>query len=213
VEKHLEKRQKIKSQLARPYFRDWKNLKFEKGKLWLANEKLWRREMSLWMPNIVGSTLAKEPYKTTTEVLRGKVSLVSLFQRDWARKQAESWYSPQSNPRIAEFIEQGKLNLVCVNVEDAPLARTIQSMVHWFIRRGMNKKRQESYFFIKQVPDSVVEEIGILNSRVGYVYLVDQDCKIRWAGCADANEGEKDSLSKGAERLIKIMEQPRATVS
>lgn len=208
MEKHLEKREKIKSALARPYFRDWKNLKFEKGKLWLGNEKLWKGEMSLWMPNLVGDTLAGEPFRATTEVMRGKINLVAVYQRDWAQKQAQTWYGngEKENPRLAKLIEEGRLNLVQVNVEDAPLARGIQSMFRWFMKRGMDKRQQENYFFVKQIPDSVVEEIGILNSRVGYVYLVDQDCKIRWAGCAEANDGEKEALIKGAETLMRRME-------
>lgn len=208
-QKHLQKREKIKSALARPYFRDWKNLTFASGKLWLANEKLWRGEMSLWMPNLVGDTLAGEPFRATTEVLRGRVSLVALFQRDWAQKQTENWYSLKGNPQVAELVEAGRLNLVSVNVEEAPLARSIQNFFRWFIRRGMSRQRQQSYFFVNQVPDSVVEEIGLLNSRVGYVYLVDEDCKIRWAGCADGNDAEKEALAKGAERLVKLLEQKR----
>jgi ATPase complex subunit ATP10 len=206
VERHLAKREKLKSALARPYFRDWKNLKFEKGKLWLGNEKLWRGEMSLWMPNLVGETLSGEPYRATTEVLRGKISLVAVFQRDWAQKQAETWFGASKNPVVAKLIEEGRVQLVQVNVEDAPLARVIQNMFRWFMRRGVDKKRQDGYFFVRQIPDSVVEEIGILNSRVGYVYLVDQECKIRWAGCADANEGEKEALNKGAETLVRRAE-------
>lgn len=206
VEKHLEKREKIKSALARPYFRDWKNLEFEKGKLWLGNEKLWRADVSLWMPNLVGDTLVGELWRSTTETLRGKVSLVAVYQRDWAKGQAESWYGAKENPKVAKMIEDGKLNLLQVNVEDAPLARSIQGIFRWYMRRGMDKKKQENYFFVKQIPDSVVEEIGILNSRVGYVYLVDQDCKIRWAGCADANEGEKEALVKGCESLVRRLE-------
>ncbi|KIV98695.1 uncharacterized protein PV09_09523 [Verruconis gallopava] len=210
-ERNLEKREKLKSQLSRPYFRDWSNLKFEKGKLWLGNEKLWRSDMSLWMPNLVGRTLSGEAYKATTEVLKGKISLLAVFQRDWAQKQAETWFSPNHNAKVANLIEDGRLNLVQVNVEDAPLARAVQNMFHWFMRRSMDKRRQENYFFIKQVPDSVVEEIGILNSRVGYVYLVDQDCRIRWAGCAEANEREKEALFKGAETLIRRLEQSKST--
>lgn len=202
----MQKREKLKSALARPYFRDWKNLKFEKGKLWLGNEKLWRGDVSLWMPNLVGDTLAGEPFRSTTEKVKGKVNLIAIYQRDWAQKQAETWYSTKDNPRLAKLIEEGRLNLVQINVEDAPLARGIQSMFRWFMRRGMDKRRQENYFFVRQVPDSVVEEIGILNSRVGYVYLVDPDCKIRWAGCAEANEGEKEALNKGAESLVRRAE-------
>ena len=162
--------------------------------------------MSLWMPNLVGDTLAGEPFRATTEVLRGKVNLVAVYQRDWAQKQALTWFGEAENPRLAKLVEEGRLNLVQVNVEDAPLARGIQNMFRWFMKRGMDRRKQENYFFVKQIPDSVVEEIGILNSRVGYVYLVDQDCKIRWAGCAEANEGEKEALIKGAESLIRRLE-------
>ena len=32
------------------------------------------------------------------------------------------------------------------------------------------------------------------NSRIGYVYLVDENLKIRWAACADAMEEEEEAL-------------------
>lgn len=34
----------------------------------------------------------------------------------------------------------------------------------------------------------------MVNSRVGYVYLVDQDLKVRWAACADAKAEEAEAL-------------------
>ena len=40
------------------------------------------------------------------------------------------------------------------------------------------------------------------NPKVGHVYLLDKDCKIRWAGCGDANDEEKESLVKAVRRLI-----------
>ena len=41
------------------------------------------------------------------------------------------------------------------------------------------------------------ENIGLLNDKGGYVYLVDQECKIRWAGSAIAEPKEKESLVVG----------------
>ena len=38
------------------------------------------------------------------------------------------------------------------------------------------------------------EPLGMINSRIGYVYLVDENVKIRWAGCADAKEEEEEAL-------------------
>ena len=45
------------------------------------------------------------------------------------------------------------------------------------------------------------------NSKVGYVYLVDENLKIRWAGCADATEKEALSLESCTGVLIKRLEE------
>ena len=36
--------------------------------------------------------------------------------------------------------------------------------------------------------------LGMTNSRIGYVYLVDENLKIRWAACADAKKEEEEAL-------------------
>ena len=46
------------------------------------------------------------------------------------------------------------------------------------------------------------------NSRIGYVYLVDQNLKIRWAGCADATEEEVEALFRCAVLLIQRHKKP-----
>jgi ATPase complex subunit ATP10 len=40
----------------------------------------------------------------------------------------------------------------------------------------------------------VREPLGMTNSRIGYVYLVDENLKIRWAACADAKKEEEEAL-------------------
>jgi ATPase complex subunit ATP10 len=40
----------------------------------------------------------------------------------------------------------------------------------------------------------VREPLGMTNSRIGYVYLVDENLKIRWAACADAKDEEEEAL-------------------
>jgi ATPase complex subunit ATP10 len=42
----------------------------------------------------------------------------------------------------------------------------------------------------------VREDLGMVNKHVGYVYLVDEMCKVRWAGCADAKVEEAKALEK-----------------
>jgi mitochondrial ATPase complex subunit ATP10 len=38
------------------------------------------------------------------------------------------------------------------------------------------------------------EPLGMTNSRIGYLYLVDENLKVRWAACADAKEEEEEAL-------------------
>jgi len=49
--------------------------------------------------------------------------------------------------------------------------------------------------------------MGMTNSKVGYVYLVDENLKIRWAGCADATEREAQSLETCTGVLLKRLEE------
>ncbi len=45
------------------------------------------------------------------------------------------------------------------------------------------------------------------NSKVGYVYLIDEDLKIRWAGCADATPEEVTALETCTGILLQRLEQ------
>jgi ATPase complex subunit ATP10 len=49
--------------------------------------------------------------------------------------------------------------------------------------------------------------MGMTNSKVGYVYLVDENLKIRWGGCADATEREAQSLESCTGVLLKRLEE------
>jgi mitochondrial ATPase complex subunit ATP10 len=53
-----------------------------------------------------------------------------------------------------------------------------------------------------QLPGGVREALGIANSKVGYVFLVDGECRIRWAGSGNALEGEAEALARGVRRLV-----------
>ena len=48
------------------------------------------------------------------------------------------------------------------------------------------------------------------NSKVGYVYLIDENLKVRWGGCADATLKEAESLEKCTGVLLKRLEEIQA---
>lgn len=174
-----------------------------KGKTFLANERLFKRENALHMPNLQGDTLVKKAVDTT-EVLRGKVSVVTLFSSGWAENQVETFVGKEQNAGVRETLDEfhDVAQLVEVNVEP-------NAMKWWIIKAFMYRlraMREESawgqYFVVRRgMSDDLRLAIGALNSRVGYTYLLDQECRIRWAGSAKAMDDEKESLVAGLRRL------------
>lgn len=55
--------------------------------------------------------------------------------------------------------------------------------------------------------------MGLMNRHVGYVYLVDAACRIRWAGCADPKPEEIEALQVCTEVLLKRHEASRTAKS
>ncbi|MCJ1429202.1 Mitochondrial ATPase complex subunit atp10, partial [Sticta canariensis] len=90
-----------------------------------------------------------------------------------------------------------------VNIEE-------RIMRAWFVRMSvgaLQRARPASewglHFMVRRgVTAHVREQLGIFNKVVGYVYLVDDECRIRWAGCGNATEEERVSLAKLARRLV-----------
>ncbi|KAK0364097.1 Mitochondrial ATPase complex subunit atp10 [Friedmanniomyces endolithicus] len=227
-DRHLAKRAAMTKQIAKPYFRDWSNMRFHQGKVFVAPTRLFRREVALWFPNFFGRTLVKKKGlerrvglrdgfggygRGTTEVLRGRVSVVSLVGNAWAQRQVETFVGGSVNPELHGLLgeHKGLVQRVEINWET--------NWLKWWIlklfavpnlRRSWTVEEQGRYFLVKRgVNDIMKEALGVLNDKGGYVYLVDGECRIRWAGSAEAEDGERRSLVEGVKRLVKEAKMPR----
>ncbi|KAF2401097.1 hypothetical protein EJ06DRAFT_529256 [Trichodelitschia bisporula] len=204
-DKHLARREELKATLSVPYFRDFTRMNRERGKTWLANERLWKAEAARWFPNLRGRTLGSGGVvRDVVPLLKGRVSLVCVFSRSWAEAQVRSFVGEEENPEVRRAIKGsgGRAQIVEVNVEEGALFAAILKLFERRLRGMRDEKDWEKYFLLRSLPKEVREEIGVVNGKVGYVYLVDENCKIRWAGSGDANETEKQALVRGLNRLI-----------
>lgn len=189
------------------------------GKTFLAPPRLIRRERAGHFPNLQGYTLDNPGVVAdTTDVLQGYVSLVSFFSGKWAADQTRTFVTDNNDlpllggrgragrGGVEENGEEGKaapVQRVEVNLEEG-------SMRAWLVRMsvgGLQRTRPASewgqYFVVRRgVTASVREHLGMANGKVGYVYLVDEECRIRWAGCGEATKEERESLAKAARRLV-----------
>ncbi|MCJ1400161.1 Mitochondrial ATPase complex subunit atp10 [Xylographa trunciseda] len=205
-DKHLERRVSLTKQVAKPYFREWTNMQYSKGKTFLSPATLLRAHKARYFPNLHGSTL-RSSSRSTTPLLRGKISLVALFSGTWAEHQIQTFLgsAPAPHPALAPFLAEHPdiLQRVDVNLEDNFLKASLIRLFMPSLRRKLPEAQHERYFLVRRgMTDEIREGIGMLNGKVGYVYLVDSECRIRWAGSGRATEDEIESLAKGVSRLV-----------
>ena len=181
-------------------------MRLHKGKTFLAPPRLFKSDKALYFPNFHGQTLTKDKkLLDTTPVLHGKVSIVSVFSSAWAENQAATFVSEKNNPGLHEVVKGsgGVAQLIRINIEENWLKAAIVRLFMPGLRKRLGFDNWGRYFLVMRgVTDDMRDSIGLLNSKVGYTYLLDGECRIRWAGSGRAEGDEKESLVKGVRRLV-----------
>lgn len=193
-------------QVAKPYFREWSNLRFQEGKTFVSNPRLFKADKALYFPNLSGVTLASpKDRRDTTATLRGQISVINLFSSVWAESQVATFTGPAQNPKLAEILASGRQSVqkVDINLEENRMKAWLVKAFMWRMRQKLPVEQHPRYFLVqKGFSESLKEAVGMMNSKVGYVYLVDGDCRIRWAASGPAEPAELDTLNNGLAKLI-----------
>lgn len=169
----------------------------------MANPKLFRADIALYFPNLQGRTL-KGANADTTDVLTDKVSVLSIFSSQWAEAQKNTFVGDE-NPQLESILQSAKdvAQKVEINMEVNPLRAMVLRMFEWNLRRVIPESDHGKYFIRQRsISNEVRHTIGLLNSKVGYVYLIDGACRIRWAASGGAEGEEREYLNRGLTKLI-----------
>ncbi|KAI9797614.1 MAG: Mitochondrial ATPase complex subunit atp10 [Piccolia ochrophora] len=188
--------------MATPYFREWTNMRYSRGKTFLSPRTLFRAERSLYFPNLHGRTLEASKLTDTTPVLQGKVSVVAVFSGVWAERQMATFMDSEV-VKAALARNTDVVQRVDINVEEDMLKAGLIRLFLPGLRSRVGRERHGRYFLVRRgVSEDVKEAIAMGNGKVGYVFLVDAACRIRWAGSGNASEGEREALAGGVQRLV-----------
>ena len=78
------------------------------------------------------------------------------------------------------------------------------------LRQEIPESQQSTYLLSSQNMEMLRDDMGMSNMYVGYVYLVDPNLKVRWAGSgrASAKDGEAEALEKCAGVLLRREKSP-----
>lgn len=204
-QRNLAKRADLVEKWGTNYFRDFKNIrKYRSGKTFMANPRIFRKEAALYFPNFHGETLA-EVSADTTNVLKGRVSVVNVYSSQWGETQARSFTGAKENPELQKILkENGTVaQMVDINIEENSMKAWIIALFKWQLKAKRSQEEWGRYFIVRKgVSEKIREMIGLLNGRVGYVYVVDEECRIRWAGSGDAEGTEMQDMNKGFKKLV-----------
>lgn len=188
-------------------------MRHHRGKTFLSPPKLFKAESALYFPNMMGYTLATPFQKTsTTSVLTGKTSIVSVFSGTWAEQQTLTFVGEKQNPALAGEVgklEEEGLQRVWINIEEDWMKAGLIRLFLGSSKKGKSRAEWGRSFVVRRgVGDDMKDSIGMANGKVGYVYLVDGSCRIRWAGSGDADTGERERLVGVVRRLVEGSRKP-----
>lgn len=185
-------------------------MRFNKGKTFLSNQKLFRADKALYFPNLRGITLASpKEIRDTTAVLQGKVSIVNVFSGTWAERQTRTFHPLKEQPlQDALWANENAIYSIAqkleINIEENALKAGLIRLFMPRLRKQVDKEEHDKYFIVRHgTTEAIRNDIGLLNSKVGYVYLVDSECRIRWAGSGRAEKEERQSMFQGLVRLVR----------
>jgi ATPase complex subunit ATP10 len=187
--------------MATPYFRDFSRMSKQfKGKSWIAPPLLFKADKSLFFPNLMGRTLNTPERLNTTHALFGNVSVVGVFSSVWAERQTKTFLE---NLEVdVPALEEGWVQRVDINIEENWLKAAIIKMFIPRLQARLPLEQHGRYFIVtKGLSAEVRHDMGLWNGRVGYVYLVDWNCRIRWAGSGNAEPEERAALVRGLKKL------------
>jgi ATPase complex subunit ATP10 len=181
-------------------------MRFSKGKSFLAPPRIFKAERALYFPNLQGQTLLKEKkIRDTTPLFEDKISIISVFNTQWAENQANTFVSEKNNPGLHEVVRSsgGVAQMVQINHEENWMKAMIVKFFMYNLRKQRAAENWGRYFLVRKgFTEEMRDAIGLLNSKVGYTYLLDGECRIRWAGSGEAELEEKEGLIKSVRRLI-----------
>ncbi|KAI0631215.1 ATP10 protein-domain-containing protein [Trametes polyzona] len=189
-DKRMEERTHLAREATRGYFADLSATRRHGGKTWIAPKVMIRQDKALYFPDIYGTPLVGKEKVHTTNLLAGKVSVVTLLTTRISEIQTAQFIEPTQ----ASFADHPLYQRVQINLQDNLIKSFLVSLFASGIRKTIPESLWPTYLISSQNMEYLREPLGIANRHVGYVYLVDPTLKIRWAGCADPKAEEIAAL-------------------
>ncbi|KAG0695922.1 ATPase assembly factor ATP10 [Suillus ampliporus] len=204
-ETRLAQREHLMKEATKGYFTDLNATRRHGGKTWIAPNVMIREDKALYFPNIVGSSLDTKSKKHTTSMCEGRISVISML----STRMSEIHVNGFTTPTNARYLSNPLYQYVQINLQENLLKSFLVSLFLSSIAKSVPPELHSTYLVSSQNMEFLREQLGMVNKHVGYVYLVDDNLKIRWAGCADAKVEETNALEQCTGVLLNRLDKKR----
>lgn len=201
-EKREEGRKRLREELKRGHFDDFKQLRDTGGKLFQGSASLTPTSVSERFPSVVVSTSDGQEGVLRTEG-KGAV-LVCAACRDGAQPMIDRWATAFDDA----LCDKDGVGIVELSIVDSkimslwPFRRMLYAQQSGF--DGKYKMDDAQSVFLFSGKEGYQNLLGMMDNRLtGYVFLLDRDGRIRWRGCGFPTEEEVRWLVSGAEALLR----------
>ncbi|KAI9637255.1 ATPase assembly factor ATP10 [Dioszegia hungarica] len=216
-DRHKATRRALIKEASQGYFRDYSRASSASGgKLWIGPPVLIREDRALYFPDISGKSLLGTQTHTT-DLLKGKITLLSITSTRISEEHIVSFTAPllpdwlpcPSTPSSSSSFSNTTSASLFQHVQINHQANLLKSMLLSFFISSLKRTVPEEGWGRYLISGGewshydIEGPLGLDNKLVGYVFLIDQNLKVRWAGCGPATEEEVESLRKGAAVLMK----------
>ncbi|KAI6148539.1 ATPase assembly factor ATP10 [Pisolithus tinctorius] len=202
-EARLRQREHLLKEATKGYFTDLNATRRHGGKSWIAPNVMIREDKALYFPNVTGSRLDTREEAHTTDMCQGRVSVIAMLSTRMSEVHVKGFVAPTN----ARYLSNSRYQYIQINLQENLLKSWLVSLFLTSIARSVPRELHPTYLVSSQNVEYVREPLGMTNKHVGYVYLVDENLKVRWAGCADAKVEETRALEQCTGVLINRLQK------
>ena len=207
-----ERRQKkLDYEITHSTFYETKSFRNTNGKIFTSPVSYFRNDKSKYFPDFISANINGDQ-KSLGEILEGKVNLVRLYSTVSGEQCVKSWFKSEEKDLAGTNYDEFETSyptaqIIDINIPQNWLKGFILGLSKSNIKKTMPPSRHENYFIL---PDHIFkydvrEKLLCDNMCSGYIYLLDHNGRIRWAGSGYADEEEKKLMWKcvgGLEREL-----------
>ncbi|KAI0792462.1 ATP10 protein-domain-containing protein [Abortiporus biennis] len=194
----MQQRRALVREASKGYFSDLNQTRVNSGKLWMAPKVLIRADKALYFPDVSGTDLTGKKVHTTN-LLPGKITALAILNTKVSEVQTEAYLKPT----VQAYGDDAKFQVLRINLQENVLKSVVVSFFRNSIKSAIPEDQWDKYLISNGSMDYVREAMGLTNQRIGYIYLVDEQSRIRWAAVSDPKREEIAALKACTGVLLK----------